>query len=203
MLWGCGNYKYLTFAKRGSTLDVRFWRLRSVITLKGFNTEFSTGFNIIVIYYDYYFFYLQMYFYSYNNSLWLYVWVTCMKAAHSYRLGLVTWRYQARIPVRPDIWHRGCAYTVLQTVQRPGVYSASYGTVHYKDPLKSFEIRRRHSPGFRLPSVAIMPWYFMLIVFSVSCISKHVGYTKYIHKTRTAQPNQDHVEHGGDFLSQG
>ena len=77
--------------------------------------------------------------------------------AHSYRLGLVTWRYQVRIPVRPDIYHRGCAYTVLQTVQRPGVYSAAYGTVRYKEPLKSYEIRVRHSPGFELPSVAILP----------------------------------------------
>ena len=35
--------------------------------------------------------------------------------AHSYRLGLVTWRYQVRIPVVQDIYHRGCAYyTVLQ-----------------------------------------------------------------------------------------
>ena len=46
-----------------------------------------------------------------------------------------------------DICHRGCAYTVLQTVQRPGVCSAAYGTVHYKEPLKSFEIRVGHSPG--------------------------------------------------------
>ena len=29
--------------------------------------------------------------------------------AHSYRPGLVTWRYQVRIPVEPDIWHRCCA----------------------------------------------------------------------------------------------
>ena len=36
---------------------------------------------------------------------------------HSYRLGLVTWRYQVRIPVGPDICHRGCAYTVLLIVQ--------------------------------------------------------------------------------------
>ena len=43
--------------------------------------------------------------------------------AHSYRLGLVTF-YQVRIPVGSDICHRGCAYTVLQTVQRYGVYSA-------------------------------------------------------------------------------
>ena len=75
--------------------------------------------------------------------------------AHSYRLVLVTWRYQVRIPVGPDICHRGCAYTVLQTVQRHVVYSAAYGTVHYEEPLKSFEIRVGHSPGFQLPSVAI------------------------------------------------
>ena len=77
--------------------------------------------------------------------------------AHSYRLGLVTWGYQVRIPVGTDICHRGCAYTVLQTVQRHGVYSAANGTVHYKEPLKSFEIRVGHSPGFGLPSVAILP----------------------------------------------
>ena len=29
--------------------------------------------------------------------------------------------------------------------------------VHYKEPLKSFEIRVGHSPGFGLPSVAILP----------------------------------------------
>ena len=66
-----------------------------------------------------------------------------------YRLGIVTWWYQARVPVGPDICHLGCAYTVLQTVQRPGVYSAAYGTVHYKKPLKSFEIIIvEHSLGF-------------------------------------------------------
>ena len=30
-------------------------------------------------------------------------------------------------------------------------------TVHYKEPLKSFEIRVGHSPGFGVPSVAILP----------------------------------------------
>ena len=75
--------------------------------------------------------------------------------AHSYRLGLVTCRYQFRIPVVPDIRHRGCAYTVLQTVQRPGVYSSAYGTVHYKETLKSFKIKVEHSPW--LPPVAILP----------------------------------------------
>ena len=77
--------------------------------------------------------------------------------AHSYRLGLVAWRDQVRIPVGPDICHCGYAYTVLKTVQRPGVYSVVYGTVHYKEPLKSFELGVGHSPGFGLPSVAILP----------------------------------------------
>ena len=35
-----------------------------------------------------------------------------------------------------------CIYTVLEAVQRPGLYSAAYGSVHYKEPLKSFGIRR-------------------------------------------------------------
>ena len=60
-------------------------------------------------------------------------------------------------PGRADICHCGCAYTVLQTVQMHGVYSAAYGTVHYKEALKSFEIRVGHSPGFGLPSVATLP----------------------------------------------
>ena len=41
-------------------------------------------------------------------------------------------------------------------VQRSGVYSAVYGTVHYEQPLKSSEIRVGHSPDFGLPSVAIL-----------------------------------------------
>ena len=40
-----------------------------------------------------------------------------------------------------DICHRVCAHTVLQAVQMPGVCSV-YATVHYKEPLKSFEKRR-------------------------------------------------------------
>ena len=55
-------------------------------------------------------------------------------------MGLVAWRYQVQIPVGPDICHRGCEYTVSQTVQMYGVYYAVYDTVHYKQ-LKSFEIR--------------------------------------------------------------
>ena len=80
--------------------------------------------------------------------------------AHSCQLGFATWGYQVQIPVGTDICHRGCAYTVLQTVQRHGVYSAVYGTVHYKEPLnmlKSFEIRVGYSSGFGLTSVAILP----------------------------------------------
>ena len=43
-------------------------------------------------------------------------------------------------PGRAGYLSRGCAYTVLKTVQRHGVYSAVDGTVHCKEPLKSFEI---------------------------------------------------------------
>ena len=105
---------------------------------------------------------------------------------HSYRLGLVTWRYQILIPVRTDICHRGCAYTVLQTVKRHGVYSAAYGTVHYKEPVKSFEIIVGHSPGFGLPYVAILPWlcrkrrralfihFFILGLNMSALISSHI-----------------------------
>ena len=46
-------------------------------------------------------------------------------------------------------------YTVLQTVQRLGVHSAAYGTVHYIEPFASFEIRVGLSPGFWLSSVTI------------------------------------------------
>ena len=56
----------------------------------------------------------------------------------------------------PDICLRGCAYTLLQTVQSHEVYSDAYGTVHYhdyKEPLKLFEIRIGHIPPF----VAILP----------------------------------------------
>ena len=93
-----------------------------------------------------------------RNAFLIIPWLYNQLLAHSYRLGLVTWGYQVLIPVGPDICHRGCAYTVLQTVQRNGVYSAAYGTVHYKEPLKSFEIKVGHNPGFGLLSVAILPW---------------------------------------------
>ena len=62
--------------------------------------------------------------------------------AHSVRLWLETQKYWVRIPAGSDICHRGCAYIVLQAVQRPGVLSVVYGTVHYKEPLKSFDKSR-------------------------------------------------------------
>ena len=62
-----------------------------------------------------------------------------------------------RIPVGPEICDRGFVYTVLKTVQTHGVHSAVLGTLHYKEPLKSFEIKVGHSPGFEHPSVAILP----------------------------------------------
>ena len=61
--------------------------------------------------------------------------------AHSIRLWLETQRYWVRIPVGSDVCHQSCVsiYTVLQTVRKPGVCSAVYGTVHYEEPLKSFD----------------------------------------------------------------
>ena len=47
--------------------------------------------------------------------------------------------YCVQILVGSDVGHRGCAYTVLQTVQRHVVCSDIYGTVHYEEPLKLFD----------------------------------------------------------------
>ena len=87
--------------------------------------------------------------------------------AHSYRLRLVTWGYQIRVPVGTDICHCGCAYTVLQSVQMNGVYSADYGTVHYKEPMKSFKIRVGHSPGFGFSSVAMVVVVVVIVLVLV------------------------------------
>ena len=38
-----------------------------------------------------------------------------------------------------------------------GVCSAVYGTVYYREPLKSLEMRVGDCPGFGLPFVAILP----------------------------------------------
>ena len=43
------------------------------------------------------------------------------------------------------VCHQGCAYTMLQIVQRPGVCSADYGSVYYKKNLKSFDKSRAQS----------------------------------------------------------
>ena len=66
-------------------------------------------------------------------------------------------RYWVRFPAGSDVCLWGCAYTVLQTVQRPGLCSAVNGTVHYKEPL-NHSIRVGHSHDIGLPSVAILPW---------------------------------------------
>ena len=62
--------------------------------------------------------------------------------AHSIRLWLETQKYWVRISVGSDICHRGCAYTVLQTVQMLAVQSAVYGTAYYKEPLTSIDKSR-------------------------------------------------------------
>ena len=77
-------------------------------------------------------------------------------ARWSWSRGTITTYNYSVCSVYKDICRRGCACSVLQTVQKHRVYSAIYGTVHYKEPLKSFEIRVGHSPGFGLPSVAIL-----------------------------------------------
>ena len=37
-------------------------------------------------------------------------------------------------PAGSNVCHRGCAYTVLQTVQRPGLRSVVDGTMNYRGP---------------------------------------------------------------------
>ena len=91
-----------------------------------------------------------------------YVFFACWKAlmAHSIRLWFETQRYWFRIAVGSDVCHRGCVYAVLDTVQKPGVCSVVHGSVDYKEPLKSFDLRVGHSPDFGLLSVAILPWLY-------------------------------------------
>ena len=58
--------------------------------------------------------------------------------AHSVRLWLETREVLGSNPGRV-----GCLlYARRQTVQRPGVCSAVCGTVHYEEPLKSFDKSR-------------------------------------------------------------
>ena len=56
--------------------------------------------------------------------------------ALSILLWLITQSYWVQILVGSDVSHRGSAYTVHQTVQRHGVCSDVYGTVHYKGTLE-------------------------------------------------------------------
>ena len=66
--------------------------------------------------------------------------------AHSILLWSEAQGYLVQILVGSDVSLRGCAYTLLQTVQRHGVCSDVYGTVHYKEPLKLFDKTRAYSP---------------------------------------------------------
>ena len=65
------------------------------------------------------------------------------------RLWHKTRRHWARIPARSDVCYRGCTYTVLQTVHRPGVLSM---LCTFKNSC-SHSIRVEHSLDFRLLSV--------------------------------------------------
>ena len=65
--------------------------------------------------------------------------------AHSVRLWLETRELLGSNPGGSDVCYRGCAYTVLQTVQMSGVCSDVYGTVHYKESLKLFDKSRAYS----------------------------------------------------------
>ena len=65
-------------------------------------------------------------------------------------------RFWVRIP--SDVCHRGCAYTVLQTVQRHAVYSDVYGRLQCTiKNSSSHSIRVGHISDFGLPYVAILP----------------------------------------------
>ena len=77
--------------------------------------------------------------------------------SHSIRSWFKTQKYCVQIPAESDVCHRGCAYTVLKTGQWPGVCGVVYGTVYYKEPLKSFDKNRTSSADFGPPSVAVLP----------------------------------------------
>ena len=77
--------------------------------------------------------------------------------AHLVQLWLENQRYWFRILVGSDVYHRGCAYIVLQTVQRPGVRSVVYVIKHYKEPLKSFDKSRVYIIVPTPEDVAIFP----------------------------------------------
>ena len=62
--------------------------------------------------------------------------------AYSVRLWLETHMYWVRIPA-DQIFEIVVVH--MQSVQRHGVCSAVYATVHYREPLKSFEKSRAYS----------------------------------------------------------
>ena len=74
--------------------------------------------------------------------------------AHCIRLWRDSVEVQGSCPAWSDVCHWSCAYTVLQTVQRPGMYSAVYGTM--KNP-RNHSIRVGHSLDFGHSYVAILP----------------------------------------------
>ena len=67
------------------------------------------------------------------------------------RLLLEAHRHWVRIPGGSDICPNCSKAWSVQCV---------YCTVHCEEPLKSFEVRIGHIPGFGLPSVAILPWLY-------------------------------------------
>ena len=71
----------------------------------------------------------------------LYTWKGRLRWLTRSGFGSKLW-YWVWILTASDTCHRGCAYTVLQIVERSGVCSAVYGAEHYKEPLKSFNKSR-------------------------------------------------------------
>ena len=78
-----------------------------------------------------------------------------------------------RIPAGSNVCHRGCAYTVLQTVQRPGVCIAVYGTtMHYKELFLIFLVNVSVMLGHRLRRLPkITPALSLFPVLGVSTLS--------------------------------
>ena len=73
-----------------------------------------------------------------------------------------------------------CIYSA-QNCSNACIYSAVCGTVYYKEPLKSFEIRVGHSPGFGLPSVAIFPHCVESDVKQYSLTHSHSALFAYLY----------------------
>ena len=65
------------------------------------------------------------------------------------------------ITARSDIFHRGCSYTVIQTVQKTGMCSAIYDTVYYKS-WKSFNKSRPYYDIAIIQSIQLEGYSFSL-----------------------------------------